>query len=276
MTAPLSMRNVSAGYSRRRPVLRDVTLDAPQGSITGLLGRNGQGKTTLVRTALGLRRPWQGRAELFGCRAWDAPPQVRGRIGFAPQDLRDFHWLTVSECLRLVGSFYGDWDAALVADLRQQWRLGNERIGSLSPGLRQRVAVLLAVGHRPDLLVLDEPAAALDPGARRNLLRLIGDMNAQTQQTVLLLSHICSDIERICSDVAILHRGRIALRIGIDELKEEVRCVAADAVRGECGDDVLARRGNRIWLRNWRRHAAPEAVRSGGSTLEDLFLDITA
>ena len=290
MTTPsdcaLSLRNVSTGYDPLRPVLRDVTLEAPKGSITGLLGRNGAGKTTLIHSALGLFETWRGRCELFGCEARNTPPQVRARIGFVPQELRHFHWLKVSGFLRLVGSFYDDWNADLVADMQRRWQLPDKKISALSPGMRQRVAVLIAIGHQPDLLVMDEPAAALDPGARRDLLRLIGDMNADTQQTVVLLSHICSDIERICSDVAILHEGRIALHMGIDELKEDVRCVAVDALgaagaedyaaQGQHADDVLARREDRIWLRNWQRHAPSEAVRPGESNLEDLFLDITA
>ena len=201
--------------------------------------------------------------------------ETRKRVGFVPQDLRDFHWMTVSQCLSLVGGFYDRWDEGLVADLRRQWGLRDERIGSLSPGLRQRVAVLLAVGHRPELLVLDEPVASLDPGARRDFLRLIGDLNAETEQTVLLSSHICSDVERICADVAILHEGRIAVRCDIDELKEDVRLVVGipDGARGA---DVLAKAGDRVWLRNWRRHDLTEAVRVDDVSLEEMFLDITS
>lgn len=275
MSAPLSLKNVGAGYVRRRPVLRNVTLTTTPGSITGLLGRNGAGKTTLLHTALGLKRTWHGRAELFGHEAWDAPTEARKRVGFVPQDLEDFHWLSVSQCLRLVGGFYDAWDDALVADLQRQWGLRDERIGSLSPGLRQRVAVLLAVGHRPDLLVLDEPVASLDPGARRGFLRLIGDLNAETGQTVLLSSHICSDIERICSEVAILHHGRIVVHVGIDELQEKVRRVIGipdDAY----GHDVLARTASRVWLRNWRRYDLSDVVRVERANLEDLFLDVTS
>ena len=275
MTAPLAMRNVGAGYGRRRPVLRDVTLTATKGSITGLLGRNGAGKTTLLHTALGLKKASHGRAELFGHEAWDAPPEIRRRLGFVPQDLRDFHWMTVPQCLRLVGGFYDRWDDGLVGDLRRRWGLGDERIGSLSPGLRQRAALLLAVGHRPDLLVLDEPVARLDPGARRDFLRLIGDLNAETGQTVLLSSHICSDVERICSEVAILHEGRIAVQGGIDELKEEVRWVVGVPADVH-GADVLARAGDRIWLRNWQRYDLSGAVRVDDMSLEEMFLDITS
>ena len=275
MTQPLSLSNVATGYRSNEPILRDVTLAVRRGSITGLLGRNGAGKTTLMHAALGLRKAWRGRAELFGHRAWNAPREIRKRVGFVPQQLHDFEWMTVSQCLALIGSFYETWDEPLVRRLREEWELTNSRIGSLSPGMRQRVSVLLAVGHRPDLLLLDEPVASLDPGARRSFLRMIGDMNAQTGQTVLLSSHICSDIERICSDVAILHAGRIAVYSGIDDLKEQVRSVSGMPIVPR-GDDVIATAGRRLWLRNWRSYDLSDAVRVDGLSLEEFFLDLTA
>ena len=149
MSIPLSLENLAVGYSRKRPVLDDVTLSVPCGSITGLLGRNGAGKTTLIHTAIGLRRAWCGRALIFGHDAWNAPSAVRRRIGFVPQQFADFGWLTPSQCINLVGSFHSGWDVELVSDLRERWSIPDQRIGTLSPGMRQCVAVLLAVGHRP-------------------------------------------------------------------------------------------------------------------------------
>ncbi|MDE0443881.1 MAG: ABC transporter ATP-binding protein [Gammaproteobacteria bacterium] len=275
MNDPLTLCNVGAGYRRKHPVLDDVNLIVPSGSITGLLGRNGAGKTTLIHTALGLRKVWHGKTQLFGHDAWNAPASVRCRIGYVPQQFVDFHWLTPSRCIDLVASFHADWDHRLVVELRERWSLPDEPIGALSPGMRQCVAVLLAIGHRPDLLVLDEPVAMLDPSARRNLLRAIGDLNAETQQTVLLSSHICSDVERICSNVAILHAGRIALDADIDDLKDRVRPVyGLDPV--PIGADVLAHVGSRLWLRNWHRHDLSNAARVGELNLEELFLDMTA
>ena len=114
----------------------------------------------------------------------------------------------------------------------------------------------------------------LDPSARRDFLRTIGELNAESSQTVLLSSHICSDVERICSDIAILHNGRVALHIGIDDLKEHVRRVSGPVVV-PTDDDVLARTDTRVWLRNWRRHGLSGTVRVEEPLLEDLFLDIT-
>lgn len=275
MNEPLSLCNVAAGYRRKQPVLEKVDLVVPSGSITGLLGRNGTGKTTLIHIALGLRKAWHGKTLLFGHHAWNAPASARCRIGYVPQQFVDFHWLTPSKCIDLVANFHANWDHQLVAELRERWSLPDDRIGTLSPGMRQCVAILLAIGHRPDLLVLDEPVAMLDPGARRNLLRAIGELSAATGQTVLLSSHICSDVERICSNVAILHAGRIVLNTDIDDLKDHVRPVyGIDGVPMD--GDVLAQGESRLWLRNWHQHDLTNAARVGELTLEELFLDMTA
>ena len=271
---PLSLTGVAAGY-KGEYVLGEVSLTLREGTITGLLGRNGAGKTTLLRVALGLKKAAAGDVKLFGRGAWDAPPTVRKRIGFVAQEVRSFDWMTVSQCLKVVAGFYDYWDADLVKRMCEQWRLSDRRIGKLSPGQRQCVAILLAVGHRPDLLVLDEPMASLDPRVRRDFLKLIGELNADNGQTVILSSHICSDIERICSHVVVLHGGRTVLDEDIDELKERVRRVVG-VQGGFAREHVIAEAGDRVWLRNWGKYDLSSAIRVDDVLLEDLFLDITA
>ena len=222
------------------------------GSITGLLGRNGSGKTTMMRVALGFMKAVRGEATLFGSPAWDSPSEVRKRIGFVPQGfespLTGFGTMKVDGCIAFVARHYDNWDHGLIDNLRHEWGLDNDRIATLSPGDQQKVAILLAVGHRPDLLVLDEPAASLDPAARREFLRALIDLNADNGQTVLLSSHITSDVERISSHVAVLHGGVIVCHAALDDIKDRVRAVSCTGTVTPPGDKVLARAGNRYWL----------------------------
>ena len=192
------------------------------------------------------------------------------RIGFVAQEVRSFDWMTVSQCFKVVAGFYDYWDADLVQRMCEQWRLSDRRISKLSPGQRQCVAILLAVGHRPDLLVLDEPMASLDPSVRRDFLKLIGELNADNGQTVILSSHICSDIERICSHVVVLHGGRTVLDEDIDELKECVRRVVG--LRGGFArEHVIAQAGDRVWLRNCASTTCPRPFAWTTSCLRTCF-----
>lgn len=243
--APLALSGVSAGYEYGNRVLHDTSLELAPGTITGLLGRNGSGKTTLMRVALGLMRARTGTARLYGADSWDSPADVRKRLGYVAQEFASFGWMRVDACLAMIGAHYEDWDHALVDDLKREWKLNNRKIAKLSPGDQQKVSILLAVGHKPDLLLLDEPAASLDPAARRDFLKAIVELNADRGQTVLLSSHITSDIERVASHIAILHGGRIVCHEALDDIKERVGVVALTESPWPPGDKILASHDNR-------------------------------
>ncbi len=277
--SPFSLNGIVAGYGGKT-VLQRVDLELEPGTITGLLGRNGSGKTTMMRVALGLMKAERGQATLFGASAWDSPSAVRKRIGFVPQGLAGFKTafgtMNLERCLRFVARHYADWDQTLVDGLRNEWDLDNRRIDKLSPGDQQKVAILLAVGHRPDLLVLDEPAATLDPAARREFLRTLIALNADSGQTVLLSSHITSDIERISSHIAILHGGVIVCHAALDDIKDRVRAVTLSETTAPPADKVLAQSRNRYWLWDWQECGLPVGVSTDEVVLEDLFLGITS
>ena len=130
------------------------------------------------------------------------------------------------DAIALVGSFYESWDHQLVERFRKEWDVANnKKIFNLSQGQQQKVGILLAIGHRPDLLVLDEPVASLDPAARQEFLRALLMLNDEIGQTILFSSHITTDIERVAADVAILNDGRITYHGALDKLKEKVKCV---------------------------------------------------
>ena len=277
--SPFALKHIVAGYDNRM-VLRGVDLELEPGSITGLLGLNGSGKTTLMRVALGLMKADRGQATLFGSPAWDSPPEVRKRIGFVPQSLLSlfsaFGTMNLDDCVHFVARHYEDWDRSLIDGLMHEWGLGNRFIAELSPGDQQKVAILLAVGHRPDLLVLDEPAASLDPAARREFLRTLIELNADSGRTVLLSSHITSDIERISSHIAVLHGGVVVCHAALDDIKDRVRAVTlTDAVQPPA-DKILAQTGNRYWLWDWQECGLPASQPTDEVVLEDLFLGITS
>ena len=275
--APLALNSVSAGYeSDRNLVLDGASLELPPGTITGLLGRNGSGKTTLMRVALGLMRARTGTAKLFGADSWDSPAEVRKRLGYVSQEFASFGWMTVDACLAMIGAHYEDWDQTLIDDLRRDWRLENRKIGKLSPGDQQKVAILLAVGHKPDLLLLDEPAASLDPAARRDFLKTLVELNADRGQTVLLSSHITSDIERVASHIAILHGGRIVCHEALDDIKERVGLVTLTRSPWPPAEKILTSHGDRYWLWNPDECGLAADVRVDDVVLEDLFVGITA
>ena len=256
---PLSITDLSKGFDDEK-VLDGVTLELEPGSITGLLGRNAAGKTTLIRTAIGLLEPDSGRANLFGYQAWNCPAEVRRQIGYVSQKFDDMLGHKVDDAIKLVASFYETWDQQLVDRFREEWSVPlDKEIQTLSTGQQQKVGILLAIGHRPDLLILDEPVASLDPVARQNFLRTLLMLNDEIGQTILFSSHITTDIERIAADVAILHEGKITYHGSLDELKESVQCLflradsSLEKIRDFAG--VISSRvdGNRlqVWVRDW-------------------------
>lgn len=272
----LELNHVSLSYDTV-DVLNDTNLKIERGSITGLLGRNGSGKTTLIRVALGLMHADDGEATVFDEPSLDSSSEVRKRIGYVPQTFESFSWMKVHDCVEFVASFYEDsWDSELIERLIKEWRLSNRKIGELSPGDQQKVSILLAIGHTPELLILDEPVAKLDPAARRDFLRILAEMNIDHDQTILLSSHITSDIERICTHIAILHEGRVVCNSEIDALRQYVRVVTVPGSSFPTGISVLGGHGERRYVWYTDDIVLPPETLVEETTLEDLFIGITA
>ncbi len=202
-------------------VLDGVDFSIEQGSITGLLGVNGTGKTTLINCVMGLLKIDAGSCRVYGEDCWATSVAARQRIGFVPQVFDGFEWMTVRQILDYTGAFYEAWDEAFVNELVALFELPVKgKIVSLSVGMKQRVSIILALGHRPDLLVLDEPVAALDPVGRRAFIELLLEMNRSENRTILFSTHITSDIERVAARVAILKGGEIKLHSDLEDLKQ--------------------------------------------------------
>jgi ABC-2 type transport system ATP-binding protein len=209
---------------KRRTVLNELDLQIPGGSVVGLLGKNGEGKTTLIKCALGLIKLNGGEAKVFGEDAWSLSADAKDNLGYVPQVISLYPWMKIAQLIDYTAAFYRHWNAGLVSDLVKTFELKrDERVGLLSVGTLQKLAILLAVGHEPKLLVLDEPAASLDPSARRDFLRHLVDIAATGERTVLFSTHITSDLERVADRVAILRGGKIVYHGELDELKETVK-----------------------------------------------------
>ena len=199
--------------------LRDCTLEVPAGSVTALVGPNGAGKTTLLQLVVGLGRATAGSVEVFGCDPQRDAGAVLPRVGFVAQEHPLYSGFTVAETLKLGRKLNPAWDDAFA--VRRVEALGlpvGRRVGKLSGGQQAQVALTLALAKRPELLVLDEPVASLDPLARREFLSSLMEAVTETGVTVVLSSHILADLERVCDHLVILSRARTQLAGPIDEI----------------------------------------------------------
>src|SRR6478672_2674075 len=210
----------------RKAALADLSLDVPQGVGFGLIGGNGAGKTTLIRHVLGLLQARTGSVRVFGLDPVKSPVEVLGRIGYLSENRDLPNWLRVGELMRYTQAFFPKWDPSYAEELRRDFDLPiDAHIKTLSRGQRARAGLLVAVAHRPDLLVLDEPSSGLDPVVRRDILGAIIRTTADEGRTVLFSSHLLAEVERVADQVTIIHQGRLILTSSMDEIKETHRRV---------------------------------------------------
>jgi ABC-2 type transport system ATP-binding protein len=203
---------------RRRWALSDCTLEIPAGHVTGLVGPNGAGKTTLLSLAAGLIAPTTGSIEVCGERPADGAAQL-AKVGFVAQDTPTYPSLTVGEHLRLGARLNPGWDHALARSRVERLGLDPaQRAGRLSGGQRAQLALTLGLAKRPELLILDEPAASLDPLARREFLQILMEAAAEHELSVLLSSHVVSDLERVCDHLVVLVDSQVRVEGEVDTL----------------------------------------------------------
>ena len=217
MTAALATRGLGKRYGSRW-ALSGCTLEVPAGHVAGLVGPNGAGKTTLLQLAVGLIEPSAGSIAVLGEEVAATAAQL-ARVGFVAQDTPLYPSLSVADHLRLGAALNPSWDQAL-AEARIA-RLGldrAQRAATLSGGQRAQLALTLAIAKRPELLVLDEPVASLDPLARREFLQALMEFTAEHTVTILLSSHLIADLERVCDYLILLAEGHVQLSGEVDEL----------------------------------------------------------
>jgi ABC-2 type transport system ATP-binding protein len=218
MSAALQTHELGRRYGSQW-ALRDCTLEIPRGTVTALVGPNGAGKTTLLRLAVGLTRPSAGSVRALGLDPREQAVKALPRVGFLAQEHPLYGSFTVEEMLRVGRELNPHWDdeaaRTRVAELDLPLR---KKVRSLSGGQRAQVALTLALAKRPELLLLDEPVASLDPLARREFLQSVVEAVAEHELTVVLSSHILAELERVCDHLVILTAGRTRLVGSIEEI----------------------------------------------------------
>jgi ABC-2 type transport system ATP-binding protein len=213
-------------------VLKGISVDVNPGQVIALLGKNGAGKTTLLECLLGFGFPSFGDAKLWGVKATDIEGDIKQRIGFVPQQDELLPSLTGNQHLDLFKAFRPTWNESLVNRLVAEWLIPLDiNTGKMSVGQRQKLSILLAMAHEPELLILDEPVASLDPIARRQFLQQLVDIAADERRAVIFSTHIVSDVERVANHVWMMIDGNFAYQGDLDSLKESVARVTFAGVK---------------------------------------------
>jgi ABC-2 type transport system ATP-binding protein len=227
----IAARGLGKSFSGK-PVLADVSFTVEPGDVVGVLGKNGAGKTTLLELVLGFTPATAGGVQLFGYDSYRLPGAAKARIGFVPQQDELVNQLTAADQIGVIASFYPKWDDDLVGRLSREWEVDlNQRVKNMSVGQRQKLSILLGLGHRPDVLILDEPVASLDPVARRQFLEQIIEVAADGNRSVVFSSHIVSDVERLANKIWILKDQRMYWQGDFDSLKDSIVRLHARATR---------------------------------------------
>lgn len=221
----LSLRRSPGWRKPEVTVLSDISLRIPEGAVVGLVGRNGAGKTSLIRCLVGLEAPSAGTSRLLGDDSCTLSAETLERLGYGPQAPELLGWLDGHAHLCKFAAGYRRYDVERAHRLAQQLALPMHTAAArLSLGDQQKLSLLLALAHDPDLLVLDEPVASLDPLARREFMRaLFTGHDGERARTVLLSSHLLSDLSRVVSHVVFLREGRVQLFGAWDDLAEHLR-----------------------------------------------------
>jgi ABC-2 type transport system ATP-binding protein len=219
MPTIIQTERLTKSYGPHRGII-DVDLDIQQGEVFGFLGPNGAGKTTTIRILLDLIRPTSGRATVFGLESNADPVAIHRRIGYVPGEFTLYDRLTGGQTLEYFANLRGGVDRAYQRGLIERFDIDpSRRYKELSKGNKQKIGLVIALQHRPELLILDEPTSGLDPLVQQSFFSLVQEARGEGR-TVFLSSHILSEVERSCDRVAIIRDGRIVRRGRVEELRD--------------------------------------------------------
>jgi ABC-2 type transport system ATP-binding protein len=289
----LEFEGIRRAYQKGIDVLDGVTFSVGPGQVIGLLGKNGAGKTTLIRIAMGLIEAQQGRVRVLGMDPRQQPVEVKRRVGYVAEDQILPPYMRVGEVLDLHRRLYPTWDETMAQKLFVQFELARgPKIRSLSKGQARRVALLCAIAHRPEVLLLDEPASGLDPAARRGFLETSIQFLNESGCTILFSSHYMTDVERMADRIVMIHDGRVLIDRDLDELREGFSLALVPRAAGVTRERLLGVEGC-IGVRERpegfhailrlepeearaavRRQLAIEDVRCQTVVLEDMFVEL--
>ena len=234
--------------------VRDLTLRIPHGSVFGLIGPNGAGKSTTIKMLMGMLRPTEGRPRVLGLDVLDQPVAVKQRVGYVPESHHIYRWMRVEQVISFCRALYNSWNEEFCRQMLALFELDpRKKVKHLSRGMQVKLALLLAVSHEPEVLILDEPMAGLDPLAREEFLEGVLRTICDRNQTVLFSTHTLDDVQRLADTVGILFEGRMLVHRKLDDLlasTKRIRAVLADGCRLEqFPDDVIWHRSDgREWL----------------------------
>ena len=219
MTVPIETEKLTKSYGPNRGIV-DLDLEVDEGEVFGFLGPNGAGKTTTIRTLLDHLRPTSGRARIFGIETTADPVAIHRRTGYLPGEFTLYDRLTGGQTIEYFGNLRGGVDPAYRASLVERLDLDpSRRFKEYSKGNKQKLGLVIAFQHRPELLVLDEPTSGLDPLVQQAFYGLVREAQAEGR-TVFLSSHVLSEVERTCDRVAIVRDGRLVRTGRVDTLRD--------------------------------------------------------
>lgn len=248
---------VLAGMTKRfgrQTAVHDLSLQIPKGTTLGFLGPNGAGKTTTIKVLMGLLARDCGEARVLGVDPSLDACAVKQRVGYVPEEQLIYRWMRVGEAIRFCRSFYPAWNDKLCAELLKLFALDTrKKVKHLSKGMVVKLSLLLALSHEPELLILDEPMAGLDPVAREELLDGVLQTLCDREQTVLFSSHTLSDVQRLADTIGIINEGRLLVHSGMDALlrsTKRIRAVLTDGCAPSRPPEhtIWQRVQNREWL----------------------------
>jgi len=271
-----------------KPALDGVSFRATAGQVYGLVGANGAGKTTLLKHLLGLLRAATGSVRVFGLDPVRDPVGVLSRVGYLSEERELPEWMRVDELMRYTQAFHPNWDAAYARELLETFALDpSKKVKELSKGMRAQAGLVVAVAHRPELLILDEPSSGLDAVVRRDILDAIVRTVADDGRTVIFSSHLLDEVERMSDHVTMIHNGRVTLSGGLDEVRRgyqrsRVRFVEHFDQPPSLDAALAMEGGGRTWsvvhsgsIERFHHSVLAlggEVVESRDATLEEIFL----